>query len=204
MPLKISRDFQYGKWNKKPRFSSKDAGWVFIENLHFGKNGERLSPLRMVDHVDLMQEIMSLQGSNCLWLVESASDKAACLLERKFPSHKKSGCSYSGYFRPECEMLQIFWNTHAKLDACEPWNHEEPWAVVGVTGEILSPTPTIAKTEKAACTLDHLFQHHDKMSSIFVQAGWFGYLGVKQSAGSLRLLARAFPDLFSGREHQSS
>lgn len=196
MTLKISGDFQYGKWNKEPLFSSKDAGWVFIENLHLEKNSEMSSSLRMVDHVDLMQKVMSLQGANCLWVVESASDKATRLLERKFPSHKKSGCSYSGYFRPEYEMLQMFWNMHAMLDASEPWNHEEPWAVVGVTGEIPSPTPTIKETKKAAYTLDHLFQHHDKMSSIFVQAGWFGYLGVKQSASSLRLLARAFPDLF--------
>lgn len=191
MSLKVSHDFRY-RAGRADCFSSAESNWVFIESTDLAKSGETAPPLRISDHVEMVQNILHCQVCECLWMVESASEQALELLRRRFPEFHQSGCSIGGYFSPDAQHIEAFWDIFRRLDNTEPWNQEQPWVLAGVPQRLPVHQPMPSRAED-------LFRNHRAMRSVFVQEGWFAYFGAERSPEAVCIIQKEFPALFEAQ-----
>lgn len=129
-----------------------------------------------------------------MWLVETPTDNAAGTLQKVFPNRMSEGVSMCGYFQCESPALNDFWTLCGSLNQSEPWNTEQPWAVMGLSAELHEPVSGGIFYAKA-WTVEHVLRNSGKVASIFVQEGWDAYFGFRPSESALRLLVTEFPNL---------
>jgi len=174
MDVTIAENFRY-KIAGKADFSSAEVGAIFIECNHLAKNDEQRSPLQIRDYEPL------------IWIVESPTDEAVMQLQKMMPNVQQVGRSLAGYFEPTEEQINKFWSIHFALDKKEPWNYETPWAMACLTEELPKPD--------GMWEVGFLLEHWTKVIGLFVQAGWFGFIGLKKTAFTDMNCGKVFPKL---------
>jgi hypothetical protein len=188
MGIALSNDFQYAL-STGQKFSGAVQNAVFIVSEDLAQKGETIPPLQIKSHTTFIYDLMTYNRACGFWLIECATDKAIERLERTMPGVQRIGYSLSGYFDPSKEMIDTFWGIHSELDSQEPWNYEQPWAMACVFEALPPPRNT--------WLVSHILEHWSQTCGIFVQAGWFAYLGLKKSEFEQRKLAEEFPEIRS-------
>jgi hypothetical protein len=187
MPISIPKDFRL-KLPSGEVFSSLNENTLFLETDSKIKCKSAIPPLRMINHAKLIFDIMNLTNTTATWLVEAATDDAKERLCAVMPNVSVFGTSLVGHFEPSLDIIKRFWNIHSELDESEPWNYELPWAIfcVKVQPVLLNPKAVI---------LGSFFQNWAQTYGVFVQSGWFGFLGVKRIESSIKRVADEFSEL---------
>jgi hypothetical protein len=169
MALKITKEFKY-------RFHEAKTLWipcedsVFIESSELAVRGESVPPLLIKDCVDLFCRIQKLHDASGTWIVEMSTDKSFLQLSEKMSDFHTKGNSMGGHFGADSEV-DAFWEIHNELSVEEPWNYELPWAMACFQQKPAEPTKF--------WDVEWLLQNWNVALAIFVQAGWFGFVGLR-------------------------
>lgn len=196
MPLKELPQFSYDLGSGEA-FRSEDYDFVFAGSTDLAIKGECEAPLQWVHHCSFIQDVASAYGSECFWILESASDAARSQLQEEFPDCSIFGCSMFGSITASKEAFQKFWGIFATLDQAEPWNQEQPWAIIATHKPLPRPSVSSLVCRHPVWNLDHVFRNADALDAVFVQEGWFAYFGLKRNAANSawKLILAEFPTL---------
>lgn len=193
MSIKKSTDFRR-KFKTGAEFSSKEEGFLVIENLELAKKNERISPLNLSLHCKFICEVLKQCGGECFWFVENPSPKTLTILQNIFPNHNVLNGSISGYFGMEEGLIYAFWNLFEKTYTQMPWQNEQAWGLVSLTEKL--PTPQSQSwLQKPFWSVNHVLENHKRLHGVFVQLGWFSFFAVRPFEGLEKLLSNEFPEL---------
>lgn len=187
MAISVPADFRF-KLPSGETFSSLKEKALFLETDTTVKYSDAVPPFRMANHTKLIFDMMNLTSTAATWLVEAATDTAKERLVAEMPNVSVFGTSLTGHFEPSLNLIESFWKIQSELDESEPWNYELPWAIFCVKNQP-------ALSNRQAVILGSFFQNWAQTYGVFVQTGWFGFLGVKGDQSSIQRVAKEFPGL---------
>jgi hypothetical protein len=203
MALRLNDDF-CRKLKNGEEFSGQKEGFIFLEYFDLASKKDTVSPFQLWNHLEFIQTMLDLQGQNqCLWFVENTSKKTLNVLEKSFPVNAVLNGSISGYFSIDHKLISKFWNLCREANEQEPWHNEQAWGLAGVTSQLSQPQAH-SLLQKPYWSIEHILQNSDKLCSIFVQMGWFGFLGLRKSPFAAELIAKEFPGVHevANNKHQ--
>jgi hypothetical protein len=194
MALHLNEDFRR-KLKTGKEFSGQKEGFVFLESFDLSSKKEAVPPLQWWDHLDFIHSVLIHQEQNqCFWFVENPSKQTLADLKYSFSVNEVLNGSISGYFSIDKALICAFWNLHRKAYEQEPWHNEEAWGMAGVSEKLPEPQAS-SWIQKPYWSVEHALRNSDKLHSIFVQMGWFGFLGLRKSPWATAIIAGEFPHL---------
>jgi hypothetical protein len=191
MSLRLATDFRI-KLSAGETFSSRERGFLFLESRDLPTAADKSPALLVEQHINGVMELITRSHAQCFWLVETATDAALEELKRSYPDHRQKGASIAGYAARTYGEVERFWHIRAAFERRESWNTESVWLMAGVKGTIPEPTEAGFTSLRKSWTAEHLLTHADLIECVFVQQGWFGYIGVRDVEGNRDVLKREF------------
>ena len=196
MSFQIVSDFRVKLANGT--FSSREKGFLFIENRKLPAPKEKVPALQIDRHTDAIADLCDGNRSRCFWLVETGSDPTLSALKSCFVEYSQKGVSIAGYAAREKSEIERFWRLRVNIELTEPWNVESVWLMAGVNSMVPEPTQSGSGSSYKTWTAEHVLMHSGVLDCIFVQQGWFGYVGVRDTSTNRKILERSF-DLGNAR-----
>jgi hypothetical protein len=193
MAIRIPSDFRR-KLNGGGEFSSQREGFVVLESSELAKKTECKPPLQLSQHSNFMSEVLERGATECLWFVESPRPRALSMLQKAFPSHHILNGSIAGYFKIDRPLICEFWSTFAVADAEAPWQNEQAWGLAGVDDRLPEPESGTF-LQRPFWSVEHALKNCNRLTSIFVQAGWFAFVAMRPFESLNQRLRHEFPEL---------
>jgi len=190
MALEIRHPFVY-RYRDGNKFSSFGSGFLFIANTELPTLGESIPPLQLPRHCEFISNVITVHDSRCLWFVENPSIAALTKLQGTFPRSNVVNGSIAGYTACDLESIAQFWDIFQSFNSREPWNCEQPWGMAGVSEPLLAPASD-GLFSRPLWSVDHVFKHIQSVTSVFVQEGWFAFVGVRVKESIPQLIDQEF------------
>jgi len=174
-------------------FSAQAHNMIFIENSSLATTGESRPPLLLREHYKFIADVLAINSSSCMWFVETANEIIAKMLQNEFPNCLKAKCSIAGTINCDLYSIQRFLKIHQFCDAQKPWTTESPWGLVGMqNGQDMH---LFQHTINSPWTVPSILSKGNLIQSIFLQEGWFAYMGFKRENAIMRLAENEFPQI---------